>query len=301
MNRKPILQTLKNGLAYPIVWCVLIPWLLLCSYLLLIKSPTYEGVSTLFFNEQVGAIPENKWFSLLRQKQQTPVGSNPGLIHLMQKYVHSKDMINKIQAAFDLKSHYQNPDIDVFSRLRAKSDRKFLEYYRKKIDVALDRNTNELIIKVRSFSPQMTEQLTHFIEHNLLNFYNQMNSQLVEKQRIIAVQALKSATDKLFQQEQSQKTARQDDSNSSSFKPQLENEKFKLKITRKEYEAAYEAYMMWQLTTEKNTPVVTTGLSEIEEVSYPRVPYDLISIFSIFLVVYLLIKMMYIIVLEHIH
>lgn len=300
ISNKSIWKQLKRGFTYPIVWCVLIPWLVLCTYLLLIKAPTYEGVSTLFFNEQMGVMPENKWFSLLRQKQQTTTSVSPNLVHLMQKYARSKDMANKIESALGLKEHYQNPNVDFFSRLTANaSDRAFLEYYRKKIDVAVDRNTNELIIKVRSFSPQMTKKLTRLIEHNLLNFYNHMNNQLVEKQRVVAVHALKSATNKLFKQEQLQRIAHQGDSKSPSFRLQIEKEKFQFKITQKEYEAAYEAYMMWQLTTEKNTPVVTTGFSEIEEVSYPRVPYDLISIFSILLIVYLLIKMMYIIILEH--
>lgn len=83
---------------------------------------------------------------------------------LMQSYVHSQDMLRALDEKLDLRGHYSGSDWDFFSRMSAdEPEEEFLEYYIDHLDVAIEPDSNILVVRGQGFTPEFSRQIVETI------------------------------------------------------------------------------------------------------------------------------------------
>jgi capsular polysaccharide transport system permease protein len=74
---------------------------------------------------------------------------------VLSEYIKSYDILKKIQNQINIKSLYSNLDADNLSRLENDiSNKEFLDYYRKMIEVKIDRESAIIDLRAKAFDPQ---------------------------------------------------------------------------------------------------------------------------------------------------
>lgn len=84
------------------------------------------------------------------------VGSagNLNVAPVLIEYIHSQAMLDTLQEWLDLKSHYSQDGIDVFSRLEdSPTKEEFLDYYRSRVEAVLDTETHIIRLNVQAYDP----------------------------------------------------------------------------------------------------------------------------------------------------
>ena len=84
---------------------------------------------------------------------------------LLRDYLLSVDMLKKLDAKLDLRSHYSHPDHDLLSRLWFKDAtlEKFYDYFRARVSVELDEYAGVLVIKAQGYDPTMAQAIATFL------------------------------------------------------------------------------------------------------------------------------------------
>jgi capsular polysaccharide transport system permease protein len=85
-------------------------------------------------------------------------GSNDLL--MLRDHLRSVDMLRKLDAALDLRSHYAGDHIDVFSRLAGDEAIEHLHaYYLKRVKMEIDEYAHVLRVKAQAYDPQMAQAI----------------------------------------------------------------------------------------------------------------------------------------------
>ena len=103
---------------------------------------------------------------------------------LLRDYLLSVDMLNKLDAKFDLRQHFSDSQVDFLSRLIAKdvTVEELHEYYLKRISAELDSYAGVLRIKVTAFDPVMAQNIASFLLLEGEQQMNAMGQRLAEEQ-----------------------------------------------------------------------------------------------------------------------
>lgn len=103
---------------------------------------------------------------------------------LLRDYLLSIDMLKKLDAKLDLRSHYSNPRHDLLSRLWFKDAtlEKFYNYYRARISVELDDYAGVLVIKAQGYDPVTAHAITSFLVTEGEQFMDDMARSLAQEQ-----------------------------------------------------------------------------------------------------------------------
>lgn len=102
---------------------------------------------------------------------------------LVKAYILSNDMLKYLEANLDLKSHYSQASIDVFSRLSPKASwEDFQEFYQNHIDVYVDIKSNIVFVNGQGFDAQFAHRLTQTIVDRAEWYINSIGHQLAEAQ-----------------------------------------------------------------------------------------------------------------------
>ncbi|MEX1213603.1 hypothetical protein [Saccharospirillum sp.] len=102
---------------------------------------------------------------------------------LLLAYVHSPDLLARLQEELDIRSHYSNPEIDWYSRLPEDATREeFLEYYRNHVSIAQDGTTGLLEIEAQAFDPEFALALNRWLLQFSEAFVNEINQALADQQ-----------------------------------------------------------------------------------------------------------------------
>ena len=108
-------------------------------------------------------------------------GSTGADAYVVQKYIESPELLQKLEEELKLKEHYQNPTADFLSRLDSEPSREqFLDYFTKRISVNYDMASGILTLKVSAFTPEFAQQLCHAILDRSEKLVNQMRERSVE-------------------------------------------------------------------------------------------------------------------------
>jgi capsular polysaccharide transport system permease protein len=102
---------------------------------------------------------------------------------LVTEFILSRDMLGRLEDKHNLKSHFQNSEIDLLSRLPADASKEdFLEYYQDHLSVTLNEVSSVLTIEVQAFSAgYSTEVLETVLEESEL-FINNIGHKLARSQ-----------------------------------------------------------------------------------------------------------------------
>jgi len=103
---------------------------------------------------------------------------------LLRDYLLSVDMLKKLDAKLDLRSHYSDPTHDLLSRLWFKdaSLEEFYDYCRSRITVELDDYAGVLVIKAQGYDPGTAHAIATFLVDEGEQFMDGLARSLAQEQ-----------------------------------------------------------------------------------------------------------------------
>lgn len=110
-------------------------------------------------------------------------GSNHEDVLIIQDYLKSADLLNKLDKQLGLKAHYQSKKIDFFSRLPNNVSREeFLNYYREHLTLRLDEISGVLTIELQAFDPAYGQHVVSMMLRESEGFINKLGHQVALEQ-----------------------------------------------------------------------------------------------------------------------
>lgn len=110
-------------------------------------------------------------------------GNNHQDVLLIQDYLKSADLLNKLDKELGLKAHYQSHKIDYFSRLTDNVSREdFLEYYREHLTLRMDDISGVLTIELQAFDPAYGQKVVGVMLKESEGFINKLGHQVALEQ-----------------------------------------------------------------------------------------------------------------------
>ncbi|KXS55213.1 MAG: capsular polysaccharide transport system permease protein [Marinobacter sp. T13-3] len=171
----------------PVMFLKRYPYWFICLLLIVLvgfywgvwASDRYVSETNVVLESPQIAPPELSFQSLMGAP-----GGNAGDMLLLRDYLLSVDMLRKADAALNLREHYAQKDIDVFSRLASVTEptEEFHRYYQKRVSVELDDYAGILRINVTAFNPQIAHDLAQFLLREGEQHMNSMGQRLAEEQ-----------------------------------------------------------------------------------------------------------------------
>lgn len=281
---------------------VLLPWALISIYLGLIKAPEYESTASVLIGHTAQSTPKNRIMAFFNKKKHFIPGDETTPLFLIQKYIYSDAMLFELQKGVDIKSHYQSRHVDIISRLKKNPNQKeLLQYYLKKVNVSNDASTGELIVSVRAFSPEKAQEYLGVIMQKATRYLSDvMSAGMREESRQVEHQ-LEVSRKKLVAAEMAYDLGQSKNKGRRVQRTKaIEQDRLALRFAEAEYDAAQKAYVLWHMSSTPHQPVNTSLPNLPDYVSYPNIPYDLLSLLVLFSVIFLLGKMIQLVIHEHI-
>lgn len=110
-------------------------------------------------------------------------GSNHEDVLIIQDYLKSPDLLNKLDNELGLKAHYQNPKVDYFSRLPDDvSNEDFIKYYRDHLTLRMDDVSGVLTIELQAFDPAYGQRVVSLMLKESERFINKLGHQVALEQ-----------------------------------------------------------------------------------------------------------------------
>ncbi|ARQ96945.1 capsular polysaccharide export system, inner membrane protein [Campylobacter lanienae NCTC 13004] len=118
-------------------------------------------------------------------------------IKLLQEYIKSFDMLQKLDEKINLRSLYEKQKIDLFFRIYPSTSKEsYLKYYRDRIHILFDDATGLLNVAVESFSPEDARNISAAILEECERFINEISHNIAREQLRFAQGELESAKQK---------------------------------------------------------------------------------------------------------
>ncbi len=129
-------------------------------------------------------------------------GNNHQDVLLIQDYLKSEDLLNKLDKALGLKAHYQSHKVDYFSRLPDNVSREeFLKYYREHLTLRLDDISGVLTIELQAFDPVYGQKVVEVMLKESEGFINKLGHQVALEQLTF----VEKEVDRAYQRVQAEK------------------------------------------------------------------------------------------------
>lgn len=110
-------------------------------------------------------------------------GNNHQDVLLIQDYLKSADLLNKLDKELGLKAHYQSHKVDYFSRLPDNVSREeFLKYYREHLTLRMDDISGVLTIELQAFDPAYGQKVVGVMLKESDRFINKLGHQVALEQ-----------------------------------------------------------------------------------------------------------------------
>lgn len=118
-------------------------------------------------------------------------------IKLLQEYIKSFDMLQKLDEKINLRSLYEKQKIDLFFRIYPSTSKEsYLKYYRDRIHILFDDTTGLLNVAVEGFSPEDARNISAAILEECERFINEISHNIAREQLRFAQGELESAKQK---------------------------------------------------------------------------------------------------------
>ncbi len=163
-------------LAFSFIAIFIVPTISATVYFTLVASNQY--ISEARFTVKAGGSTSIAGFSGLSSFIDTGQ-SKDGL--MIAEYIKSRALIDELEGQLPLRDIFRGPEADYFSSLPSDATMdKFVTYWRRQIDVEVNRNSGLVIVKVRTFRPEDSlKVLSAIIESSekMVNRLTQKNEQ----------------------------------------------------------------------------------------------------------------------------
>lgn len=164
----------------PIIFLVVIPFLIFAFYQLVIASDRYESQAQMIVKEPDAASTLDPAMALLSG---FGVSSGNTDTELVKAYIFSNDMLNHLEQSLQLRTHFSSSEVDIFSRLSDDaSSEDFLEYYMSRIKVEIDEKSFVIRVAAQAFTSEFAHQITKEIVDKSELYINQIGNNLAKRQ-----------------------------------------------------------------------------------------------------------------------
>ncbi len=111
-------------------------------------------------------------------------GANHADQFLLRDYLLSVDMLKKLDARLDLRSHFSNASYDLLSRMwdAEQALELFHRYYLRRVSVDFDERAGILVIKAQAYVPQMAMAITTMLVEEGERYMNELAHRLADEQ-----------------------------------------------------------------------------------------------------------------------
>ncbi len=154
-----------------LVSCVLLPSLAVFLYLALFASDIYLAEAKFAIRNQNQQQSMDMLSTFFRTSSSTASDS-----YIVQKYIQSMDMIDKVDAKLHIREHYSDRSHDIWYRLtRNATQDQMLHYWDWAVVTTFDPDTSIMTIEVKAFSPEMAKAVCQAILDTSEALVNAMN------------------------------------------------------------------------------------------------------------------------------
>jgi capsular polysaccharide transport system permease protein len=174
---------------------VVLPVLLTALYLWLFAADRYVSESTLAVRQASGDATAMPGAAMLLAGISPPAREDTLYV---RRYVHSLDLLNKLDAELKVREHYRSPGRDpLFGLWSSASQEKFLNYYRDRVELVFDDVSGLLTIRVQAFDPAVAQRLNRRILEESERFVNEYSHRMARERLAFAESELKAAADRV--------------------------------------------------------------------------------------------------------
>lgn len=102
----------------------------------------------------------------------------------IESYIHSMDMLQKLDQRLNLREHYSSPRRDLFYRLSSTAGREdFLAYFRERVSLTHDEYSGLLTVEVQGFEPAFAQKVAQAIVEESEAMVNE-NSHRIAREKL---------------------------------------------------------------------------------------------------------------------
>lgn len=175
---------------------VLLPLLLIMSYLMTAARDRYQSVSVLLVKKVADtAVTESSGLSALLGVANTSSEDS----NILKEYISSRDMVEKLDQQLNLRAAFIQKDDPIFSLAKDATVEELVEYYNQRVKVYLDEKTMMLNVSSQGFSPAFSLRLNQAILAQSDRFINGISNSIALEQQKFAQHQLTEATVQLHQ------------------------------------------------------------------------------------------------------
>jgi capsular polysaccharide transport system permease protein len=172
-----------------------LPVALSCAYYLLFAADRFVSESIVTVrqaNHEAGNMPG---MAMLLAGANPP--SREDALYLRQ-YVHSLELLQRLEARLHLREHYEAQGRDLLFRLYGRTSQEwFHEYYRSRVEVRFDDSASLLTVRVEAFAPDFAQRVNQTILQESERFVNTLSQRMSAEQLRFAESELQRAAGRL--------------------------------------------------------------------------------------------------------
>lgn len=175
---------------------VVVPTMCALAYFLFLAAPTYQSETRLIVRESKETAPA---FPGLGGGLLGGIGTaSLEDAYILAEYLHSSELIDAIDAALDLRSHFSAPRPDFVRRLKPNAPSEDLHrFFRRMTRLTVLTDSGIVSLQVRAFSPEFAQKLANEMIARSEIAINDLNTRLTEATLQTAERELLRARDQL--------------------------------------------------------------------------------------------------------
>ncbi|MDL2269835.1 hypothetical protein LJC71_10695 [Desulfosarcina sp. OttesenSCG-928-A07] len=177
---------------------VLVSSLLTVLYWLLFASDRYVSEATIII--QRTDLTGGQEFDFSQILTGAGAGSRPDQL-LLREHLLSVDMLQKLDAALNLRAHYSDSQYDIISRMWFKDPEIewFYRHYLSRVTIEFDDFAGVLRIRAQAYDPQIAHAITTLLVEDGEEFMNQIAHELATVQVTFLTTQVQAAQDRLME------------------------------------------------------------------------------------------------------
>lgn len=182
-----------NPIVKSLLTVVGIPTFVAATYFGIFASNIYVSEAS-FAIRSAQAASQAGGISALLSSPIVSAGSQDSM--LVAEYIHSHDMMQRLQQELDIRGHFSSNSIDPLSRLSAEAtEEEMRDYYRNQVTVLYESQSDMLTLNVRSFNPE----LSHRIARSIINISESLINDISDRMEADALATAHAEVDRAIQ------------------------------------------------------------------------------------------------------
>lgn len=182
-----------NPIVKSLITVVGIPTIVAGTYFGVFASDVYVSEAS-FAIRSAQAAAQSGGLSALLSSPIVSAGSQNSI--LVAEYIHSHDMMQKLQDRQNIREHFSNDSIDLLSRLDENAtEEEMRAYYREHVTVMRDTQSDVLTLSVRTFDPELSYQ----VGRSIIEFSEALINNISDRMEADALATANAEVDRAMQ------------------------------------------------------------------------------------------------------